>query len=62
MHFLHIRPMDETVLKEVIPDTWWPGKFADNNSDSANAYESTCQTIQDRITGRIISYLFVHFF
>lgn len=51
MHFLHIRPMDETVLKEVIPETWWPGKSADNSS-SATTYESTCQTIQDRITGR----------
>ncbi len=60
MHFLHIRPMDETVLKEVIPDAWWPGKSAANSS-SATAYESTCQTIQDRVTGSMILYLFDHF-
>lgn len=48
MHFLHIRPVDETVLKEVIPETWWPGK---SGEDSRQAYENSCLNIQNRISG-----------
>ncbi|CAL8088738.1 unnamed protein product [Orchesella dallaii] len=49
MHFLHVRPMDETVLKEIIPETWWPGKSPENSS-SAVSYENTCRSIQQKIS------------
>jgi len=61
MHFLHIRPMDETVLKEIIPETWWPGKSAENSS-GAVTYENTCRSIQQKISGMINSLLRSIFF
>lgn len=48
MQFLHVRPMDEQILKEIIPETWWPGKSPET-SDSAISYKNVCKTIQDHV-------------
>jgi hypothetical protein len=48
MHFLHIKPVDEDVLKAVIPNGWFPGK-SDRTSKEAIAHEIACNVIQERI-------------
>ncbi|CAG7734881.1 unnamed protein product [Allacma fusca] len=48
MHFLHIRPVDEEVLKELIPEGWYTEKEPEN-SDAGRAYNNAIQLMSHHI-------------
>ncbi|XP_021964522.1 E3 ubiquitin-protein ligase RNF123 isoform X2 [Folsomia candida] len=45
VHFLHVRPMDESILASNVPETWWPGK-----GPKSVAYERACNVIQQQVS------------
>lgn len=50
MHFLHIRPVDDEVLKIMMPNAWWPGK-TDMEDPEAKEYKATCDVLKIHIQG-----------
>lgn len=49
VHFLHVRPMDDTIIAHNVPETWWPGKGPESSAD-AKAYERACAAIQQQVS------------
>jgi len=51
MHFLHIRPVDDEVLKIIMPNGWWAGKSGPEDPE-AIAYKATCDSLKHHIQGK----------
>lgn len=48
MHFLHIRPVDEEVLKELMPEGWYPEKVS-SSSEASQVYDRAVKTMSKQI-------------
>jgi len=47
-HFLHVRCIDPSVLKEYVPSGWWPGKTPHDQK-----HEDACTRAQLEIAGEV---------
>ena len=51
LHFIHIRPVDEEVLKELMPEGWYAEK-GPANSHAHRQFEAAIKTMSQHIVGK----------